>query len=97
MWKKQDVTTAETCCSMESSASRVTPRTVFTTLENGMDASPTERRSAGIVSLLEDGPQRSTSVFCSVSVLQYTRTIAYKGVSQATGSKDVRYRAGEVG
>ena len=46
--KKQDLTTAETCCSMESSASRVTPR-VFTTLENGMDASPTERQSTGTV------------------------------------------------
>ena len=46
MWKKQDLTTAEICCSMESSVSKVTPR-VFTTLENGMDASPTkiERRS----------------------------------------------------
>ena len=39
MWKKQDLTTAETCCSMESSASKVTP-SVFTTLENGIDASP---------------------------------------------------------
>ena len=97
MWKKQDLTTAETCCSMESSASKVTPRTVFTTLENEMDVSPTERRSAGILSLLEDGPQRSTSGFCSVSVPQYTRTGGYKGVSQAAGSKDVRYRAGEVG
>ena len=66
MWKKQDVTTAETCCSMESSASKVTP-SVFTTLENGMDASPTERQSTGTVSLLDDGPQRSTSVFCSLS------------------------------
>ena len=34
MWKKQDLTTAEICCSMESSVSKVTPR-VFTTLENG--------------------------------------------------------------
>ena len=66
MWKKQDLTTAETCCSMESSASKVTP-SVFTTLENGMDASPTERQSTGTVSLLDDGPQRSTSVFCSLS------------------------------
>ena len=41
MWKKQDLTTAETCCSMESSASKVTP-SVFTMLENGIDASPTE-------------------------------------------------------
>ena len=66
MWKKQDLTTAETCCSMDSSASKVTP-SVFTTLENGMDASPTERQSTGTVSLLDDGPQRSTSVFCSLS------------------------------
>ena len=66
MGKKQDLTTAETCCSMESSASKVTP-SVFTTLENGMDASPTERQSTGTVSLLDDGPQRSTSVFCSLS------------------------------
>ena len=53
MWKKQDLTTAETCCSMESSASKVTP-SVFTTLENGIDASPTERQSTGTVSLLDD-------------------------------------------
>ena len=66
MWKKQDLTTAETCCSMDSSASKVTP-SVFTTLENGMDASPTERQSTGTVSLLDDGPQRSTSVFRSLS------------------------------
>ena len=66
MWKKQDLTTAETCCSMESSASKVTP-SVFTTLENGIDPSPTERQSTGKVSLLDDGPQRSTSVFCSLS------------------------------
>ena len=32
-----------------------------------MDASPTERQSTGTVSLLDDGPQRSTSVFCSLS------------------------------
>ena len=51
---------------MESSASKVTP-SVFTTLENGIDASPTERQSTGTVSLLDDGPQRSTSVFCSLS------------------------------
>ena len=51
---------------MESSASKVTP-SVFTTLENEMDASPTERQSTGTVSLLDDGPQRSTSVFCSLS------------------------------
>ena len=66
MWKKQDLTTAKTCCSMESSASKVTP-SVFTTLENGMDASPTERQSTGTVSLLDDGPQRSTSVFRSLN------------------------------
>ena len=54
MWKKQDLTTAETCCSMESSASKVTP-SVFTTLENGIDASPNERQSTGTVSLLDDG------------------------------------------
>ena len=63
--QRSDVT-AETCCSMDSSASKVTPR-VFTTLENGMDASPTERQSTGTVSLLDDGPQRNTSVlllFC---------------------------------
>ena len=66
MWKKQDLTMAETCCSMESTASKVTA-SVFTTLENGMDASPTERQSTGTVSLLDDGPQRSTSLFCSLS------------------------------
>ena len=66
MWKKQDLTTAETCCSMKSSASKVTP-SAFTTLENGMDTSPTERQSTGTVSLLDDGPQRSISVFCSLS------------------------------
>ena len=32
-----------------------------------MDASPTERQSTGTVSLLDDGPQRSTSLFCSLS------------------------------
>ena len=32
-----------------------------------MDASPTERRSTGTASLLDDGPQRITSVFCSLS------------------------------
>ena len=32
-----------------------------------MDASPTERQSTGTVSLLDDGPQRSTSVFSSLS------------------------------
>ena len=63
--QKQDLTTAE-ICSVESSASKVTP-SVFTTLENGMDASPTERQSTGTVSLLDDGPQGSTSVFCSLS------------------------------
>ena len=56
MWKKQDLTTAETCCSMESSASKVNT-SVFTTLENGMDASPPERQSTGTVSLLDDGPE----------------------------------------
>ena len=66
MWKKQDLTTAETCCSMESSGSKVTP-SVFTTLENGMNTSPTERQSTGTVSLLDYGPQRNTSVFCSLS------------------------------
>ena len=66
MWKKTDLTTAETCCSMESSASKVTPR-VFTTLKKGMDASPTEKQSRGTVSLLDDGPQRSTKIFCSLS------------------------------
>ena len=65
-WKKQYLTTAEICCSMEISASTVTRR-VFTTLENGMDASPTERQSIGTVFLLDDGPQRSTSVFCPLS------------------------------
>ena len=45
---------------MESSASKVAP-SVFTTLENGMDTSPTERQSTGTVSLLDDGPQRSTT------------------------------------
>ena len=46
--------------------SKVTP-TVFTTLKNGMDASPTKRLSTGTLSLLEGGPQRSTPVFCSLS------------------------------
>ena len=32
-----------------------------------MDSLPTERQSTGTVSLLDDGPQRSTSVFCSLS------------------------------
>ena len=32
-----------------------------------MDASATERQSTGTVSLLDDGPQRSTSVFFSLS------------------------------
>ena len=43
--KKQELSMAELyiCGSMESSVSRVTPR-VFTTLENGMNASPTERQ-----------------------------------------------------
>ena len=69
MWKKQDLTTAETCCSMESSASKVTP-SVFTTLENGMDASrPAKRQSTGTVSHLDDGPQRSTSVFLLIEFL----------------------------
>ena len=31
-----------------------------------MDASPTERQSTGTVSLLDDGPQRSTSVVLCV-------------------------------
>ena len=60
-FNQKNLTTAETCCSVESSASKVTPR-VFTTLENGMDASPTEGQSIGIISILGDGPQRSTSV-----------------------------------
>ena len=50
--------TAEIFFSMESSVSKVTPR-VFTTLENGMDTSSTERQSAGTVSLLNNGQQRS--------------------------------------
>ena len=29
-----------------------------------MDASPTDRQSTGTVSLLDDGPQRSTTGFC---------------------------------
>ena len=45
---------------MESSASKVTPR-VLITLKKGMDASPTEKQSAGTVSVLDDGPQRSTT------------------------------------
>ena len=61
MRKKQDLTRAETC-SIESSASKVTPRG-FTTLEKGMDASPTERQSTGTGA----GPERSTSVFCSLT------------------------------
>ena len=76
MWKKQDLTTAETCCSMESSASKVTPK-VFTTVENGMDASPTEKQSTGTVSVLGDVPQRCTfrllhlaSVWFSLSVFE---------------------------
>ena len=60
--KKQDLVPAEII-----SASLVTPR-VFTTLENGMDASPTERQSTGTVSLLDDGIQRCSLVFCSLSV-----------------------------
>ena len=58
--KKQELSMAELyiCGSMESSVSRVTPR-VFTTLENGMNASPTEKAVAGILSLLDEGPQRS--------------------------------------
>ena len=58
---------AETCCSIESSASKVTPRG-FTTFEKGMDASPTERQWARTHSLLGAGPQRSTWVSCSLSV-----------------------------
>ena len=76
MWKKLDLTTAETCCFMESSASKVTP-SVFTTLENGMDASPTERQSTGTISLLDDGPQRSTSVFCSLSLFVFRHPYFY--------------------
>ena len=55
---------------MESSASKVTGR-VFTTSENGMDASPAERQPTGTVSVLGDGPQRSTSVFCSFSLSSF--------------------------
>ena len=64
--KKQDLTTAETRWSKERAASKVTPR-VFTTLENGMEASPTKRLLTGTLSLLRGGLQRSTSVFCSLS------------------------------
>ena len=55
---------------MESSASKVTAR-VFTTSENGMDDSPAERQPTGTVSVLGDGPQRSTSVFCSFSLSSF--------------------------
>ena len=46
MWEKQDRTKSEICRSMESSACKVAPG-VVTTLENGTDASPTERQSQG--------------------------------------------------
>ena len=36
-----------------------------------MDSLPTEKQPAGTVSLLDDGPQRSTSVFCSFSLFVF--------------------------
>ena len=48
----------------------MTPK-VFTTLENGTDDSPTERQSTGRVPLLDDGLQRSSSVFCSLSFTEF--------------------------
>ena len=91
--KKKVLTTAETCCSMESSASKVTPR-VFTTLENGMDASPTDRQLAGTVSLLDDGPLQfsahcvlvcfSSSIFVPVDSTQRTLSLTQ---SRFTGER----------
>ena len=53
---KEHLTTAEICHSMQISGSKVTP-TVYTKLEDDMDASPTERQLTGTDSLLHDGPQ----------------------------------------
>ena len=69
--KKEDPARAEIYCSIESSASKLTPR-VFTTLENGMDASPTERQSAETVSLLGDGPHHSGANSIALGIVQRT-------------------------
>ena len=81
MWKKQDLTTAETCCSMESSASKVTPK-VFTTVENGMDASPTEKQSTGTVSVLGDVPQRCTSRLLHLASVWFSLSVFESGDSK---------------
>ena len=60
---------------MESSASKVTPR-VLTTLKKGMDASPTEKQSTWTVSVLDDGPQRSTA-FLLLTELQFVFLYPY--------------------
>ena len=72
---------AETCCSMESSASKVTP-SVFTTLENGMDASPTEKQSTGTVSVLGDVPQRCTSRLLHLASVWFSLSVFESGKTQ---------------
>ena len=81
MWKKQDLTSAEICCSMGSSASKVTSR-VFTALENGMDASPTERQTVGTVSVLGDVPQRSTSGLLHLASVCFSLSVFESGDSK---------------
>ena len=66
-WKKQDPKTAKTCWSKERATSKVTPR-VFTTLENGMDASPAKRLSTGTLSLLEGGLQKKYPSFLLIKL-----------------------------
>ena len=73
-WKKQDLTTAKTYWSKERAASKLIPR-VVNTLENGMDAPPNKRLLTGTLSLLEGGPQRGTSVFCSLRFNLFSSTI----------------------
>ena len=99
--EKKDLTMDETCCSMESSASKVTPR-VFTTLENGMVASPTEKT----VFLLDDGPQRSTLFFAHwvwvffvihIFIWQHHDSIFLNALSADSGSVGRHYRLWQEG
>ena len=62
---------------MESSASKVTPK-VFTTLENGMDASPNERQSTGIAYALGGIPQGVLPFFVHLASVCFSSSILQK-------------------
>ena len=62
---------------MESSEFKVTPK-VFITLENGMDASPTERQSTWTVSVLGGIPQGVLPFFVHLASVCFSSSILQK-------------------